>query len=65
MPEQDFSDDEPVLMSVQGRMLKKASNIFKGWLPKHVILKDKILRYFNIQNQWKLLINVKQFQIAP
>ena len=31
-------------------MLKKPKNIFKGWLPKHVILKNKILKYYNIDS---------------
>jgi hypothetical protein len=26
------------LFSIQGQLLKKANNFFKGWLPKHVVL---------------------------
>jgi hypothetical protein len=48
----------PILQAIQGRMLKKPKNIFKGWLPKHVILKNKILKYYNI-------VSVKTNQILP
>ena len=34
-----FNAKKPTkLFAIQGRMWKKASNIFKGWLPKHVVL---------------------------
>ena len=40
----------PKLYAIQGRMWKKDSNIFKGWLPKHIVLKDRVLKYYNIKD---------------
>lgn len=45
------------LFAIQGQLLKKAGNFFKGWLPKHVILQNKILRYYNVVT--------KQGQVRP
>lgn len=54
----DIDKSRPILQAIQGRMLKKPKNIFKGWQAKHVILKNKILKYYNIDS-------VKTNQIVP
>ena len=41
-------DQGPKLFAIQGRMFKKANNLFKGWLPKHVVLQNKTLKYYNL-----------------
>lgn len=32
-------------------MWKRCSNIFKGWLPKHVVLQNKTLKYYNLNDK--------------
>ena len=62
----DIEKSRPILQSIQGRMLKKSDNIFKGWMPTHVILQNRILRYYKNRDTKSLksqtvAINSKQF----